>query len=546
VFIGGAGMIFLAGSVQMDEEITAENLPESAGIDLEFGDYHRRLNIPESIREVIGGDLVTQILRNSNQGGLVLSKRSMLDMPVLPDRASRTAETEEFYPMIGLAEVLLNLASRRGTKISPPWLPVLPLPRPELTHLVNPAAGRFIESHNTGLIEIGHGVTTAEILIDICRAYPTTRVLVLGAHIAPLSRLCRSVSNSQSGISAGDLSRGTVAVRRGRLRWVDTSQLIFSTYTNAILLDDFVGLPYTCFPIIVCLQPQLIRAEQNVDFLLGPNPRYRLYGILPADHKLADTDSDQLVNVFGIRRLRLPASGSERTAVNWIAIRNIKAPRNFDSRARVSENIQRLHSCSHRNRLLGDLAIKLTGPEWRSCDGLIGAWLAAEDQSAAPPLVVVAADGENQIRNLKKLLTDWPVVDSSQRGTNLADWRSHSTGDGRSRGIICRADSLVRLASDFEPAVIIHAVGRPDALSLPQRWLQHPAAGGTRSRRLIIDFFDRATDLTKEWSRVRLSEYVKKDIYKYNPERDNEIQFHDVLYERFISRAFRPAQKAEG
>lgn len=216
------------------------------------------------------------------------------------------------------------------------------------------------------------------------------------------------------------------------------------------------------FRIVICLQPEHVRGHKTTDFLDHPESNFRCFGILCGNRLLPPDEEDQIVNVFGVDRIRIPASGHGRTALNWVSIRNEKRPDQYNEAAGAAAMLRQLQQCHHRNTLIAKLAKSLTGPECGQIGGQIGCWCDLLREDSRPPSVVIVTAGDTQTACLRSLLPVWKVFGEEATCCGPAAWSTDpsTVTPPAANGIICPVDDVDKLANVFDPAVIINAVRR--------------------------------------------------------------------------------------
>lgn len=491
------------------------------------------------------GNLITPSLA-AVDGGLIMSLRSMLRMfPGENDDNRRQVPATEYYtPFCGLIETLVSLAERTGEQLELPWFHCAVLQPPHVS-MVTRSMGRMMFEHPWGTVEMGSRVTQAEVIVDVCRGFPDAHVLVVGPHIDPLARLCRTIRQSAPDISSIDASRGERTAECPDLDAdegeIVRAQLVFTTYLNTGVLHVTEGTPYSSFDIVLCLQPELIQGHNNTQFLSGADIRFRHYGLLSVDRP-ATPERHQLMNVFGFRRVRIPASGYARTAVSWVNIRNRKRLRNFNAANPPHQNLRRLQSDVNRNQRIARLARNLVATPNNPIDDIVGAWVSQNTAPTEPLTVLIAASDSTQAEGLTSMLPEWPIFDAS--GTTNAEALQNLplTIGGLIQRMICTREALEQLPVECNPNIIINATGGRHALRLPTRWMQHPLGTPLHNRRrLIIDLDDSGTSLTKRWSQSRFRDYEANDVFRFDEAVTNANQFSFAALSRFIEETFRPA-----
>jgi len=477
---------------------------------------------------------------------MAMSERSMLrEIPSISPFDDywawrREAEGESYSPFCGLNETLTHLSDMANAELESPWFTYAELPQPQVSHMVNPAVGQLVYQHPWGVVEMARGVTEAEIIVDVCNGFPGARVLVMAPYIAPLQRLCRRIRNTSPDIVSIDVAAGYDSAERRNLDSDDEwrimsarTRLVFCSYENATILHETEGTPHCQFDIALCLRPELIAGFDNTGFLSAVDIRFRHFGLVAFDQRRSPAERHQLVNVFGFRRVRIPSSGYSRTAVSLVPIRGRHGIRNVKSATTAIDVLRRLQSSRERNSSITELARQLVAIELESMPRAIGQWLSLDHFREELPAILLVAGDPRQRSELAEMLPSWPVHDA----VNGA-W-ANAPGDSV-RMAICTRDDLRQLPVEFNPKLIVNAAGGPQAIVLPERWLQHHANSSFLSRRLVIDFADRGTEQVHHWSDQRFAQYAENDVFEFNADLADDVQFDFAVRDQFIRETFRP------
>ncbi len=507
----------------------------------------RQIFPPAGFTECIG-DLVTPTLKTVD-GALVMSERSLLTVyPQQTDPGYLYVEgTLCRAPYCGLMEPLMWLAEQTGVELESPVFVAKQLPSPQVTDMNYRSIGAMLHHHPWGTIEMGQGVTQDEVIVDVCRGFPDARVLVLGPHCEPLARLCARIRESDPDISS---TNAASSERTSDCLDIDVdeeevvrAQLVFATFVGAGCLHETEGTEYSKFDIVLCTQPELVQGHLNTQFLVGDEVGFRHYALLPINKQLSTPERHQLVNVFGIRRVRISKSGYARSEVSWLSIRNRNGFRNISANASPGEILRPLQLNPARNRLIANMAMRLAAGQHAECTGsIVGEWISGDPAPHIPMSVLVVAADSTQAGELAAILPTWCVLDAVAE--NPADGRQQVIvpPDGPILKGICTRSDLDRLPAACNPNIIVNATGGLHSLRLPKKWLRHPVGrSGRYSRRLVVDFDDRENPVTRRWSLSRFRDYEQNDIFNFESAIENADQFSNAARDRFLRETFRPA-----
>lgn len=495
------------------------------------------------------GDLRTDTLTSVN-GRLVKTRQSLLHMHPSEDDPSRQQMPllEYYTPFCGLLEPLSYLIDSAGTEIRLPFIHRSTLQPPQTADVINHSVTGMMHARPWGIVEMGSGVTQAEVIVDVCRGFPNARVLVLGPHIDPLARVCQSIHETAPDITSVDVTRGVHTPEcpdpDADEDEIVRAQLVFTTYLNAGVLHDTEGTAYNLFDIVLCLQPELIQGHHNTLFLYGDNIRFRHFGLLSVDRRLSTPERHQLMNVFGFRRVRIPASGYARSAVSFVSIRNARRARNVTTRNQPHQNLMRLQSDRQRNLLIAEWAMDLAGPRSTPIDDPVGSWVSGNTDPNEPLTIVIVASDSRQAARLASVLPGWPVLEVDVPTGAEVLQNLPLTPGGLIERIICTREAMERLPTECNPNIIINATGGPYALQLPTRWMRHRLGTPMHNRRrLIVDLDDRGTRLTGIWSQSRFQGYEQNDVFRFDHTFTNASEFSFASLRRFLVETFQTATR---
>ncbi len=130
------------------------------------------------------GDLVVCSLQTLPTGQVRRCERSLLSHTDQPIR----------YPTCAMFSILHAAAFSAGELLNPELNPICDLPAAEVrSDVLNPAVVDFVQRQQHGVIAYSGDVTAASIILDVCRSYPTQKVLIVSPHARECCRLFASI-----------------------------------------------------------------------------------------------------------------------------------------------------------------------------------------------------------------------------------------------------------------------------------------------------------------------------------------------------------------
>lgn len=509
----------------------------------------RMLCFPTRFVEEIG-DFVTHHFVPQTNGQVVRGERSLLlrphDSPEFP--------AEQSFSTTGLAAFASAAAGQQGVDVDVQQSHIQFLFPPSKSELVrNPAIPRFVHENGEGMIEYSGNVSAAEIISDVCLAFPGVRVLVVSPHTNELRQLLSHVRELTPSISIIDVSHGS----RPDGFEVDNiddddllkeRQLVFSTISAAASLSETAGMDIAHFPIV--LYTQAARASELIrrGLVFASNSRFRLFGLLSSNTGVSQDSSRQMIQVFGPRRQYIPTSGFERSFVGVCWVENKSGVRNLHKNKTHSfTSVHRVQECSSRNDLIARVARNLIDRDFDAvgCQQL-SRWGDANETPQRPSVAVICGTAKQAAR-LAERLPDWTVFwpDLSPdclTGLSSADVRSirssmcHQFTHSR---VICPLDFLWQFLSVADPEFLVIGSGGHYAPRFPETWFRHRA--NTSRRRLIIDFDDVAHRVTGRQTSLRSAGFQRQMILTIErAASENALGYFAA--ERIFHECFRPAE----
>ena len=500
---------------------------------------HFQLSLPRAIRQAYGDLVATRYVPTAN-GQTIRTETSLLE----------TSEYDEgirpFYiPCRGLLPFIENIApdARIINTCAGPTL--LPLPEPVLSDVGNPALAEYIKGHSEGVIEFGGQITKAEMLIDVCHAFPTARVLFLSPHLQELNRMQRAIHAATTDIRALDtttvrpISEGEVNESRRR------PQIVLCTPERCVDVGAYCLTDIREFDIVVLSDSAKSINLYTSGFIDLERVQFRIFGFRQLGQMLSEYQSDLEVGFFGINRLRLPERGFVSSAVLTAQVENSYKIRNLWKDSTCADAVRLASLCTKRNDFVASVADGIYCRK-RICDDLVQAWL-NRSCPESPAMLMIVHSLSQSVRLLQRL-PEWSMYlpmgtpEDFATGLKRADCeviKSRRVGMFTDKqSLICTGDAVGEILSFFDPHMILQAnpgIGIPQ---FPATWLRH--RHGEFRTRLVIDFSDQHRMLRQN-ANGRMRAYAGQDFLKLNaaPVETSHGFTSRACAEQFIRRSFR-------
>ena len=183
---------------------------------------------------------------------------------------------------------------------------VLDLPMPVRSSFSqNPVIGDFVHSFDAGIIEYGGNLTKAQVIAEVCLAFPGIPVLVLSSHRHELRRVFEQLPRYAPFVGVDDVSRGELPIDVVDVETAEDSndiksfQLALSTPTNAAMLWDTTGTDVRHYPIVICLDAARAKDLMTSGFLMASHSQFRIFGLKHTGSPFQGEAADLAYNVFG-------------------------------------------------------------------------------------------------------------------------------------------------------------------------------------------------------------------------------------------------------
>lgn len=506
------------------------------------------IGIPDSYHAQVGDFFVPQF-DGTPDGQVCPVQRSLLDTAVVsPTSAGFT------FPAAGLLPAMTYAAQQRQVSITPPMsnIPDLPIPVRSLMSQ-NPVIGELVHGFSAGIIEYGGDLTKAQIVAEICLAFPGRRVLALSPHRHELRRILEVLPRYAPFVGVIDVSRGELPFDIEDVEIADESdeikgcQLALATPKTAGNLWETTGTDVSDYPIVIVLNAARAKDLMTSAFLMAHRARFRIIGLRHIESNFRGEESDLAQNVFGPIYLRIPGNGIEQSETSYTWLLNRFKLRNLQRRPKPVDVLRLTPYCTQRNNLVADVARCLVEGGRIEDDDLVQHWLQT-NHIERPTIAIIARTFAHAARLVQRL-PDWHVYlpDTSPEllvGLTTADRkviRDRSVEHPGSNRIVCPLDYLVPFLEYADPQIIIQASGGLLAPTFPSTWFRHPA--GTQRPRLVIDFFDDALPITAQISECRFTGYEPPDFVPVDLEVSRQDLSIGLPLQKFINRRFKPARR---
>jgi len=433
-------------------------------------------------------------------------------------------------PEAGQQSVLSYLAASSGTEYSPAICTRITLASIPQT-IRNRELVRDVDQNQfrSGVIEIGESVSHAEILVDMCRGFPTCRVVYVVPNVENLQTVRREVHaagfHNTLDVSNGRPPMGFNENEDDHVEALRSIQLVFSTPTNCAVLHETAAMELEKFHFVVFSDLGRIQSLLECGLTASRDNRFRLFVIQETTSPSARNEYIQCLALMtcGPDRYRIPASGeipavvSSHMVCNPVPIRSLQA----DDTNLVNIH-RRLTECSLRNSLITKVAKAIDGDETDLQEPLLRNWLANRPSESEISTVIVVRNlrqAAGIIQQLQGFQIYMPFGTSGLPET-LRPQHRQSVGDNltpspTSKRLICPACFMDDVFAVSMPTVVINAVGGSDALALPELWFRTTIA----TQRLVIDFADQSNELLGMHTRRRAKQYESAKIYRLEPDR---------------------------
>ncbi len=437
-----------------------------------------------------GFDLPTSIIRPiRGEDGTIVLKRQV-------DSLLRPAHGM-VYPNAGLLDVYKAVIREAGTAVDRDQH-VDSLPAPVSHRLTLPPGYlEFLDSHRSGLIQVGPNVSVAEMVVGTCLSWPSKRSIVLASkrrQLKAFERSCRRVC-SEWDIAIERRKCSDEDEVRGQLHtctWIDAADTDFAHYDIAFVLDAVD-----------------IAHDRGQTALCQSDAKFRLFGFLRAEQRLSPRQWDLIHAALGPASvLELP---SPRSQAAWVQTAMISVnPPPIDPA--TSETKMHRRGCwknYQRNRRIAKLTRAVTMGDAIGVEGkpAIAPWMQATGNR--PQRVTVCAANLEHALALLRLMPGAHLA-TSLDDADLDDLAPEDRALVRERPAtfasrLTVTDGTRWWSSDYTDCIIWAASG-PGIGNGPALL----SRGQTRRRVLVIDFYDRHHDQLRDWSRQRRRIYESR------------------------------------
>ena len=500
------------------------------------------VNVPQRFLDEVGDFQVNRFeLMPDGQARLV--KRSLFQTAIVsPTSAGFT------FPSSGLTDAMLHAAREQGIPIRERHSFISYLPAPVVSPSVqNPVVAGFIHTFPSGIIEFGGTITEAQIVAEVCLAFPQERVLVVSAHRKELRQIQERVPRYAPSVKVIDVSDGHLPGDVQDVSEVESVQLVLCTPATTAALNDTSGTDAGAFPIVLYLNARRAKDLMTKGFLLTTDPIFKIFGLR---HVASDFDGEErewAYNVFGPACVRVPDNGFERSQVSYVFLNNPFKLRNVRRRFEPLDAIRLVPHCTERNNLVGDVARALIDRCRFKGDELVQCWL-QQHQVENPGVAIIVRNFQHAVKMARRLPA-WSIFLPDGSDDILVGLKSlnrrlvieRAVQRPGNNPVICPAGYLPRFLEIADPEITIDATGGERPLVFPNTWFRHPA--GTHRQRLVIDIFDGAVALTRRISGKRMTQYEHSEFYPVIPNTSQEDLVLGLPLMQFVKRTFQPVRR---
>ena len=455
----------------------------------------QHLTIDDKSLELLGGELWGSRIDSFSTGKQGYDVRRESYPLLVSDKEYRT-------PNAGLIPVLRQRALELGVELNVEAISeITQLPAPQNHHALSyPSVASFTRQHERGVIRVSGDFDRAVVVADLVRAFPESRLVVLAGKVAPLQRLHGKVAGQCKDV----LPPGQIRLVHDRCRLElgddeEMPRLILATFLAAGDIDFPASDLVLLLDAEECVRDQAQLALEQMD------ARFRLFGILRANQRLAPFVADTIMAVFGPELIDLMSWGRVRRWAQVLWVENRQQSIAVDPGTSNFAYRCYYHN-ERRNRRIKQIAVNCLEPKAPT----------AGEQGNRPRNVAILVDRVDHAVALGKMLPDWPIIAGDKIDTHglpgsIRTRLKHGRRQPIGRCQIVLSDAAQRRnGSDLD--VVIWAAGGTGVEGLPASWLaQMP---GTNRPLLIVDFKDRFNAVTGTWSAKRNAAYEARDLFE--------------------------------
>ncbi len=417
-------------------------------------------------------------VRNKRGGTVVMEKRLV---PLLGDQR---------VPSKGLIPVISRMKNGQVEIYrESDWFTAAYGPRAEV-HAHN-TISPFVRANRLGLIRLGNSVSSVDVVAQVIRTFPDSRIFVLGPENKPLRLLYTKLRSQFQGKDVDPESD-------------EPDPLVtFSTFGQSALTDR------DTYDVVMVLPAESCTQRKAIEALRGVSARYRLFGLQQRPtSRLTQYQRDVLFRTFGPDVLELPSlkEGQRTIAVEW---HRLAHPQVKVSEGQLPQRPLYWYN-DRRNQLLSKIARELQG---RDSQG----WI---DGSFPPRLqlnVTILTEDLEHAYWLARRLPDWPIV----------------TGNRNFWGFPKHKRSLLREQIQREPhppkqIVLVEDAGEQNGqhidcvvwagggqrAQIPQPWLRYKLGNDWARNLLIVDIEDCQHSVSRKHTRKRKQAYRSAEIFE--------------------------------
>lgn len=500
------------------------------------------LRVSERYREKVGDFLVTRF-EGTADGQASRVKQSLFDTKEMSSSSAGFT-----LPAAGLLPALGHAARQRHIPLDIVMSNTLDLPDPVRSPLSqNPAIPYFIRSFDAGMIEYGGTTSVAQIVAEVCMAFPFQRILGVSPNRRELRQVFESVGRYAPFVGVVDVSRGELPFDVQDVSEVETCQLVLSTPLMAAMLFDTTGTDVREYPIVICLNAGRAKVLMTSGFMMASRAQFRLFGLRHVGSDFRGEESELAHNVFGPACVRIPDNGVEQSEVSYVFQKNRFKLQNLRPRSSPVDAIRLTPHSNQRNNLIGNIARHLVDASRFDDDELVQQWL--QQNGIERPTVAIGVRTYVHAARLAPRLPGWSIfrpydpaeilVGIPAKDRRLINARAVQR-PGNSQ-VICPLDYLTSFLELVDPEIIVVASGGLHAPEFPPSWFHHPV--GTQRHLLVIDLFDGASALTRRLSNQRMAQYQFPEFLPVVPDTSHEAVSVGLPTINLIERTFQPARR---
>lgn len=408
-------------------------------------------------------------------------------------------------PNAGLEPVVWRLLHRAGYRIKRNMIgPVNRLPQPDLTNIPSGYCDRqwldFVHRHFEGVGWYQPGqVDIAHLVAEVCLAYPSATIAIVGASKAKLKPLARWLRKKlKAKVSFADAAKCPAHVGR----------IVVSTFMG--LADP--NIEFEKRDIVIVPNARDAISERGQATLSIVDGRFRLFGLLPINYQLAPRERDLIAAIFGLEEVTIYKHGYTQRSVTVTWSQIIGGQQLGCSLDGVALKHAGLWAHELRNRRIAKLAKMVAAGEIEQLRESFSA-VAQGVEALESRKTLILVESVDHALALAARFPQWPLVTGPEVTLDGLDCRQRRLLAERrgiwSTGNVLLIATTTGLSSVDVAAVdvIIWAGGGAHPPPLPPDHVM--CRSSEENTLLVIDFDDHHHPVLQQWAQSRREAYDK-------------------------------------